>query len=121
MRPCIVLTLIALGFLLAGCGDPGPGPENPTAEATMSPAELDAAVAALLVKADLADETEDRVVELCLTCRLGMQGSAEHALQARGYEIHFCSESCKEHAAEDIDKAILALGELEPAPTETTQ
>jgi hypothetical protein len=120
MRRFFVLTLIALGLMVAGCGGYGPRQEEPTAENAMSPEELEAAVARLLVKADLADETEDQVVEKCLGCGLAMDGSLDHAVQAHGYEIHFCSASCKESADEDIDQAILALGELDEASTDAT-
>jgi len=120
MRRIFVLTLIALGFMVAGCGDYGPRQEEPTAENAMSPAELEAAVARLLVKADLADETEDQVVEKCLGCGLAMDGSADHVVQSHGYEIHFCTVACKERSDEDIDKTILALGELDEASTDAT-
>lgn len=121
MKRCLVVSMmIALGFVLAGCGDSGPGPEAPTATVAMSPEELDAAVTTLLARADLADETEDRVVEKCLSCALAMDGSPDHVVEAHGYEIHFCSPGCKESADEDIDQAILALGELEVSETEAT-
>ena len=116
-RFLVVLMMIALGFVLAGCGDSGPGPEAPTATVAMLPEELEAAVATLLARADLADETEDHVVEKCLTCGLAMDGSPDQVVQAHGYEIHFCSPGCKESADEDIDQAILALGELEESAT----
>ena len=119
-RFLVVPAMIALGFLFAGCGDSGPGPENPTATAVMSPEELEAAVATLLARADLADEIEDHVVEKCLTCGLAMDGSPDQFVQAHGYEIHFCSPGCKERADEDIDQAILALRELEESSTEAT-
>ena len=120
MKRFLVLTLIALGFVFAGCGDSGPGPENPTATAVMSPEELEATVARLLVTADLADETEDHVVEKCLGCGLAMDGSPDQIVQAHGYEIHFCSPTCKERADENIDEAILALSELDESATEAT-
>jgi hypothetical protein len=119
-RFLVVLALIALGFVSAGCGDSGPGPEDPTVTAVMSPEELEAAVATLLVKADRADETEDHVVEKCLGCGLAMDGSPDQFVEAHGYEIHFCSSTCKERAVEDIDQTILALGELEEPATEAT-
>jgi hypothetical protein len=120
MRRLFVLTLIVLGLMIAGCGGYGPRQEEPTAENAMSPAELEVAVARLLVKADLADETEDQVVEKCLGCGLAMDGSADHVVQSHGYEIHFCTAACKERSDEDIDKAILALGELDEESTEAT-
>ena len=120
MKRFLVLTLIALGTVIVGCGNPGPGPEAPNAIAAMSPEELDAAVARLLVKADRADDTEDQVVERCLGCGLGMDGSPDHVVQVHGYEIHFCTEACKERAGEDIDQAILALGDSDETPTEAT-
>ena len=120
MKRFLVLTLIALGFVLAGCGDSGPGPEDPTATAVMSPEELDAAVATLLARADLADEVEDHVVEKCLGCGLAMDGAPDQVVQAHGYEIHFCTPACKERTGENIDQAILALGESDESATEAT-
>lgn len=119
-RFLVVPSMIALGFLFAGCGGSGPGPENPTATAVMSPEELEVALARLLLTADLADETEDHVVEKCLGCGLAMDGSPDQVVQVHGYEIHFCSPACKERADEDIDQAILALGDLEESATEAT-
>jgi hypothetical protein len=120
MRRLFVVTLIILGALTLGCGDSGPAPENPTATAAMSPEEVEAAVATLLARADLADETEDKVVEKCLGCALGMDGAPDQVVQAHGYEIHFCSPACKENAEENIEEAILALRDLEEPGTEAT-
>lgn len=120
MRRFLVLTLIALGTVIVGCGDSGPGPEAPNATVAMSPEDLEVAVSRLLVKADRADEAEDQVVEKCLGCGLGMDGSPDHAVQAHGYEIHFCTEACMARADEDIDQAILALGDSDETSTDST-
>jgi hypothetical protein len=113
MKRLAYLTLVALALVIAACGGSGPGPENPTAKAAMSPEELDAALARLLVQADLADESEDHVVEKCLGCGLAMDGSADHVVHAHGYEFHLCSDGCEQRVAEDVDEALLALRELD--------
>lgn len=119
--------LVALGLVLvtfAGCGG---GEEYDSAKASVATAiespvdalkekgaELGkeashAAIEAFLVKADSMDGTEDKVVSKCPGCALAMPGDAEHAMDAHGYELHFCSTDCKERFEENADKALMAL------------
>lgn len=49
----------------------------------------------VLAAADAHDGTEDHVVSECTGCGLGMAGDPAHAVQHEGYELHFCSDSCK--------------------------
>ena len=71
-------------------------------------------VAAKLAGADLVDGKEDFVVARCPGCALAMEGSAEHSLQVEGYELHFCSDSCRHNFEED---AMAKLAKLEiPQP-----
>lgn len=75
-----------------------------------SPAKADAAtVEARLAKADAVDGKTDKVVTKCAGCALGMDGSADHALNAHGYTLHLCSGHCKEQFAKDVDKSIMAM------------
>jgi len=98
-----IYTLLAiLGLLvLAGCG----GAPEAASEAPAS----DAAVAAVLAKADGIDGATDQVVANCPGCALAMQGSAEHAMTVGEYELHFCSDDCKNTFAESPADSILAL------------
>lgn len=103
---------------MTGCEKSEPSKSTPAA--SPKPAEATAEEAshaaghdelhAMLAKADLADGKEDHVVAKCAGCALGMDGKAEHAADAHGYTLHFCSAVCKEHSTEDIDKTIMALG-----------
>ena len=61
----------------------------------------------ILAKADSFDGAEDRVISKCLTCSLGMAGNAEHTSQFGSYELHLCSETCKESFDADPEKAVL--------------
>jgi YHS domain-containing protein len=117
---CATLLLLAAA---AGCSSSEPVEEQVAAEidAVMEEAPAVDAVSAKLALADMADGTADQVVKLCAGCALGMEGSAEHAVEAHGYVMHFCSDGCKTPFAEDPDAAILALvidQEPPPPPTE---
>ena len=107
---------IALVVATLGCTTSG---QYSSKQSTMTDEEVQAAVATLLARADLADETEDHVVEQCAGCGLAMPGSPDHTLQVQDYEMHFCSDDCYGHFADDPDEAILALGELETAEDPT--
>ena len=54
----------------------------------MSPADI-------LAAADAHDGTVDKVVSECTGCGLGMPGDPAHSVTYEGYELHFCSDSCK--------------------------
>lgn len=65
--------------------------------------------AAILAKADAADGVEDKVVSKCSMCSLGMEGDPSHTTTHEGYELHFCSKSCKKSFEKDPDKGLAAL------------
>ena len=85
-----------------------PGEVKEAAEAGAEAVD-EAAVLAVLAKADLVDGSEDKVVSKCGTCALGMDGKAEHSLKTSGYTMYFCSEHCRDAFAENTDKSILAM------------
>ena len=66
-------------------------------------------VAAVLVRADKVDGTEDKVVSKCAGCALSMDGSPDHTLKAEGYTLQFCSAECKDMFAADTTKSILDM------------
>lgn len=82
------MRVLVLLLGLAACG----GAEAP---ASIEPAATTDASAAVLDKADQKDGAADKVVTKCPGCMLSMDGKAENALNVDGYELHFCSDSCK--------------------------
>ena len=105
---------VALLFALACTGKSNVDPDNvatpskaPTEVAAEAPVAVDAA--AVLAKADLADGTEDKVVSKCARCALGMAGDPQRASTHEGYELHFCSDSCKTGFEEDPDATLSRL------------
>lgn len=91
------MSTVALTLFLLACGAAEEAPaEAPAAEAPAAEAPAKEAEATnALQQADAMDGTEDKVVHKCAGCSLGMDGSAEHAVTVDGYELHFCSDSCK--------------------------
>lgn len=90
-----------------GCGGQ-PGATNsdrPAPEASAAPPSDEALT--ILAKADSFDGTEDKVVSQCLTCGLGMQGKAEFTSKFGDYELHLCSQHCKESFDAKPDESIL--------------
>ena len=91
--------------------------EQVTTEVAAEPAPVEAAPeteeatgnAAILAKADAADGVEDKVVSKCSMCSLGMDGDASHTTTHEGYELHFCSNSCKKSFEKDPEKGLAAL------------
>ena len=91
LNPGSTLALIAL-LTLAGCGggdydsaeaeNPEAAPDASSEPAAVAMIEVGPEGAAMLALADAADGTSDHVVERCSGCSLGMEGKAEHALQA---------------------------------------
>jgi hypothetical protein len=92
--------------LLAGCGGESPPPEESASAPAPAEIEITPALQAKLAGADLMDGTEDKVVSRCTGCGLAMEGSDEHTVAVGDYELHFCSESCRDNVT---DEAILAL------------
>ena len=104
-----VLAIAFLVLAVAGCeggGTEAPSGEDPGPGAGPQPS---AAGLAVLVKADAADGAEDKVVSKCLTCNLGMEGSAEHVAMLGDYKLHLCSDECKAGFEAAPEKALLAL------------
>ena len=107
LRHAAPIAVLALSMLAAGCArheHPHDAPA-PAAAAAASPEALQA----VLASADAKDGTTDHVVEKCAGCSLAMPGSKDHAVEAHGYSLHFCSESCKTRSAAKIDDVIASL------------
>ncbi|UCE60229.1 MAG: hypothetical protein JSU63_00480 [Phycisphaerales bacterium] len=87
--------------------------DSPAKEPAPKPEEREtlvrAQIAAKLAAADLLDGKADKTVVRCASCALGMDGSAEHALKAHDYTLHFCRAGCAERFGKDIDASILAM------------
>jgi YHS domain-containing protein len=66
-------------------------------------------VAATLAAADAHDGQTDKIVHECATCGLGMKGDPAHKSTHEGYELHFCSESCKHSFDKDPAKGVAKL------------
>ncbi|MCP3981702.1 MAG: hypothetical protein GY716_20570 [bacterium] len=116
--------IVTLGIvlLLAGChghdGDHGHadadaadagGETEPAAEEASLTVEVGPAAQAMLALADHADGAGDHVVSKCPGCRLAMEGDAAHAMKAGEYELHFCSDTCRDDFAKHAEEAIVAL------------
>jgi YHS domain-containing protein len=80
---------VLLGLVVLGACGRGRGPAAGAARATESEA-------AKLEAADAADGAKDHVVAKCAVCGLAMEGTPEHVSRYAGYELHFCSQECKE-------------------------
>ncbi len=63
----------------------------------------------VLAKADQVDGTEDHVVSKCPGCALAMDGKEDHALEVEDYELHFCSDRCRDGFTENTAEAVMAL------------
>jgi hypothetical protein len=109
-----IVGLSLLLVLATACG----GGESMETEAAAVPAEQAAEPEAAAVEmtlgeklaaADLVDGEADHVVTRCAACNLGMQGSADHAVQIGEYELHFCSEGCAKPFAENPEQAVMAM------------
>lgn len=101
-----LLLCASLGLL--GCGGGSGGYEKKPA-ATPATATATGDAATKLTAADKLDGAEDKTVHKCSGCALGMDGKAEHAAKAAGYEFHFCSDYCKKEFEKDPDGAIAAM------------
>jgi hypothetical protein len=68
--------------------------------------------AEVLKAADAHDGAVDHVVGDCGGCMLGMPGDPAHAVTHEGYELHFCSESCKASFEADPAAGVSRLAEV---------
>jgi len=85
-------------------------PAEPAPHADAKPGEaLSAEVEANLAKADAIDGKTDHVVSKCGMCALRMAGSDAHVTKLGDYELHFCSDDCKESFDENPTGAVLAF------------
>jgi hypothetical protein len=100
----MILAPMVLALSLFGCSPTG----DDTAPAK-TPGSPSADALAVLAKADAVDGTTDKVVSKCVTCALGMDGSADHAVTVGNYKLHLCSDACKKKFDTDSEKALLAL------------
>lgn len=88
------------------------GAESHAAETTPAgDATVQAEMMTILAAADAVDGTEDKVVAKCAGCKLGMDGSADHALNVEQYEMHFCGADCKSRFEENTEQSVMAMKE----------
>ena len=122
-RMLLACVLSAAGMLVIfGCRqEGGPSPVVPPPEAIAPDAPPEVAVtpemAEVLSKADALDGQDDKIVSLCASCALGMDGSKEHALTVGEYTMYFCTDDCRQAFSEDISQSV--LGMKLPAPDES--
>ena len=114
-RMMLARVLLAAGMLvISGCGqqvDPSPVVSQPEAsdpdaapEVAVTPEMVE-----VLAKADALDGQDDKIVSLCASCALGMDGSNEYPLRVGEYTMYFCADDCKEAFSEDISKSVLGM------------
>lgn len=109
-------TWISVGIVASsGCAQSPPKSATPQVSV-----EVGAAAQAVLAQADRFDGRADHVVTRCAGCALHMDGHAEHALEVGDYSLQFCSNSCKDAFAKDLERSIVALEVPDAAATEAT-
>jgi hypothetical protein len=97
-RPKILhwIAPLCIATFWIGCGGQHDSPDADVPSPGASAAAPSEEALVILAKADGFDGTEDKVVSKCLSCGLGMSGKAQHASTFGDYELHWCSEHCKE-------------------------
>lgn len=98
---------------LLACGAQEDGEVARREAAPPPPVEVDAAMLAVLERADAADGEADGVVRLCPGCALAMEGDPEHDLEVGEYHLHFCSDVCLDHFDDDTGENVMALADAE--------
>ncbi|MEC8192997.1 MAG: hypothetical protein VX127_09695 [Myxococcota bacterium] len=103
--------MFALLFVIAcGSSEPDPAAAVAAKPAPAAPAAVESAALTVatspkateaLAVSDAADGVEDKVAHKCAGCALGMDGSAEHAVNVDGTTLHLCSAMCKEYFTKD--------------------
>jgi len=95
------MSWLFIGLLACGASGPSEGgaPSDPGSSSG----------AGVLAAADAHDGAEDHVVSECAGCMLGMPGDASHAVEHEGYELHFCSATCKEGFEADPEAGVKRL------------
>lgn len=113
MRWISVTAFAAVGlWALAGCEkkeEPKPADALKQAVADSVSQATDAAIVAVLEKADSYDGKVDKVVFKCAKCNLGMDGKPENVIVYSGYTLQFCSPGCKKEFEGDVKKAVMAM------------
>jgi YHS domain-containing protein len=113
-RMMLACVLSAGMLVISGCGQQG-GPSPVVSQPEASVPDESPAVAAtpemaeVLAKADALDGQGDKIVSLCASCALGMDGSSEHPLHVGEYTMYFCTDDCKQAFSEDISKSVLGM------------
>jgi hypothetical protein len=100
--------LAGLVIFFAGCAKE-PEPAGTGEKGTKSPkvsAAPSAEVLALLARADAKDGKTDKVVSKCASCTLSMDGNPDFAAKIGEYQLHFCSDHCRENFQADPEKAL---------------
>lgn len=110
----VFVCFVAGMLVVSGCGQQGsPSPAGSQPESSPADEALEVAVtpamAEVLAKADALDGQSDKVVSLCASCALGMDGSEEHSLRVGEYTMYFCSGDCKQEYSKDISQSILGM------------
>lgn len=113
---CIV-SFAALGLMACGGGEGRS--ESAEAAETVEPIVIGPEAEGRLAMADAADGSEDHVVSKCVGCGLHMAGDPRHSLEVDGYELQFCSETCRDGFLMDPTGALLALDLPESEEPET--
>ena len=125
----VVFACIAVVALLCavGCGETYEKTDTAASEPTdavepAEPAHLEVGPEAqvLLARADGVDGHEDHVVSNCLGCALAMEGKAEQVVHVGDYEMHFCSDGCREGFEKDAEAALIAMEWPDEEATEAT-
>lgn len=111
-RTIVTIGFLIAGFVIAGCEkkeEPKPADALRQAVADSVNQATDAAVIAVLEKADSYDGKVDKVVFKCAKCNLGMDGKPENVIVYSGYTLQFCSPGCKKEFEGDVKKAVMAM------------
>ncbi len=111
----IVMMVVTAGF---GCSQQDAGESVDAEKTAVQTVEVEKSDAKkvnkvelrfVLAKADQVDGTEDHVVSKCPGCALAMDGNEDHALEVEDYELHFCSDRCRDGFKENTAEAVMAL------------
>jgi hypothetical protein len=122
-RTVVLIVALMMVALLAGCAEYTEPQSEKTAAEPAAPASLEmtAELQTKLAGADLVDGEADQVVSNCPGCALAMTGSDQHALHVGEYDLHFCSDGCKERFSKNLEDSLLALAVPEEEPAQELQ